>query len=79
MRIVIESKEGQRLRLWFPTGLALNAGTLALGQKYLSRYGVSRQQATTFLHLLNQYHRRQRDWILVEVESADGDYVQISL
>ena len=79
MRIVIESKEGQSLRLWFPTGLALNAGTLALGQKYLRCYGVSRKQAATFLHLLNQYRRRHQDWILVEVESADGDYIQVRL
>ncbi len=28
MRILIESKNGQNLRLGFPTGLALNAGTL---------------------------------------------------
>lgn len=77
MRIWIESKDGQNLRLGFPAGLALNAGTLAVGRKYLSRYGVSQKQAAAFLHLLNQYRRQHRDWILVEVESANGDYVQI--
>ena len=77
MRILIENKNGQNLRLGFPAGLALNAGTLAVGRKYLSRYGVSQKQAAVFLHLLNQYRRQHRDWILVEAESADGDYVQI--
>ena len=38
---------------------------------------MTREEAVMQMNLLNQYRRQHRDWILVEVESADGDYVQI--
>ncbi len=32
-----------------------------------------------FARLLNRYRRSHPEWVLVEVESADGDYVKIKL
>ena len=50
-------------------------------QKYLKEYGlnVSKAQAAAFVKELNRYRRRHPEWVLVEAETADGDYVKVKL
>ena len=81
MRIIVKSKEGPNIWLPLPSGLLLNPLTARLAPKYLKDHGVhiTSQQAVTFIKTLNRYRRKHRDWVLVEVESADGDYVKIKI
>lgn len=50
-------------------------------QKYLKEYGlnVSKAQVAAFVKELNRYRRRHPEWVLVEAETADGDYVKVKL
>jgi hypothetical protein len=69
------------IRLPIPTGLVLNRWGVGLVLDSLKKYGlnVTKEQAVDFARFLNRYRRSHPEWVLVEVESADGDYVKIKL
>ena len=81
MRITVRSKEGPNIWLPLPSGLILNSFVARLAPKYLKDQGidVTKEQAVAFVKELNRYRRKHRNWVLVEVESADGDHVKIKL
>lgn len=81
MKIVILSNEGPSIRLPIPSGLFLNRIIAGFAPKYLKEYGVSitKDQAIAFVKVLNQYRHKHPDWVLVEVQSSEGDYVKIKL
>lgn len=81
MQIVVRSHEGTNIRLPIPTGLVLNRWGVAFMFGSMKKYGlnVTKEQASAFARLLNRYRRSHPEWVLVEVESADGDYVKIRL
>ncbi len=81
MRIRISGSDG-KLNLCVPTGLVLNRLTLgpvltALNRKY--NLPVKREQAGEFARALRQYRREHPEWVLVDVESADGERVYIKV
>lgn len=81
MRIVVKSNEGPNLWLPFPSGLVLNRFVAGLAPKYLKQYGlnITKEQAIFFVKELNRYRRKHPEWVLVEVQSSDGEYVKIKL
>ncbi len=81
MRIHVEEAGIRRFSLILPTGLALNRFTAGMVAKSLAEQGVqmNKKQARTFVKHLNRYRRSHKEWVLVEVESADGDKVKIKL
>ena len=74
MRIVIKSNDRRSpIKLRFPTPLAL---------KVLSKKGgvsLTRKQAAMFAGELRRFKKRHKDWKLIEVISADGERVEITL
>ena len=74
MRIVIKDNDRRSpIKLRFPTPLALKA---------LSKKGgmsLTRKQAVMFARELRRFKKRHKDWKLVEVTSADGEHVEITL
>ena len=80
MKITVRS-EGFNLRIPIPTGLIFNDLTAGLAPHFLEKNGVTitKKQARTFIRTLRKFKRRHRNWTLVEVESANGDYVEIKL
>ena len=80
MRIVVKSSEGN-IWLPIPSGLVFNPLTACFAPKFLKEQGVeiTRAQAIAFVKELNRYRRKHPKWVLMEVESADGDYVKIKL
>lgn len=81
MNIVIKSKQGKNIRIPLPSVLVFNRFTAGLMPKYLKQNGldISKKQARVFVKELHRFRRRHRDWVLVEVQSASGDYVKIKL
>lgn len=81
MRIVVKSNEGPNLWLPFPSGLVLNRFVAGLAPKYLKQYGlnITKEQAIFFVKELNRYRRKHPEWVLVEVQRFDGEYVKIKL
>ena len=84
MRIRVKSGE-RSIRLWFPTGLVFNRGTVWLadtvGRKYAGD-AMPQISAKDMNKLFAEFRRIKRTygrWTLVEVESADGHRVLIEL
>ncbi len=81
MRIQLSGAE-EHLNLYLPTGLMCNR--LALGTAFSvmhRKYHVplTASQAGRFAHALRQFRRTHPNWVLVEVESADGERIQITV
>ena len=81
MKIVVTTKEGPNIRLPIPSGLVLNRFVAGFAPKYLKEYGIdiSKEQAVVFVKALNRYRRKHPEWVLVEVESSNGEYVKVQL
>lgn len=87
MKIDITTDEGKRNFLWFPTRLLLNRLIVAIGVAYINKskhdYGVPKLSYSLVMPLVKEIHRQRRiqgrKWILVDVVSADGEKVKITL
>ena len=81
MRIVVKSNKGPNIWLPIPSGLVLNRFVAGIAPRYLKDHGINitKEQAVAFIVALNRYRRKHPDWVLVEVQSSDGDYVKIKL
>lgn len=81
MEIRIRSKEGPNLWIPLPTGLIFNRLTAPIAARAMAQYGagLSAGQLTRFFAAVKRYKRTHPDWVLAEVQSADGDYVLVKL
>ena len=81
MKIIVTSKEGPNIRLPIPSGLVLNRLVAEFAPRYLKEYGldITKEQAVLFVKALNQYRHKHPEWVLVDAQTSDGEYVQIKL
>ena len=81
MRIIIKGHEKPVIYLPVPSGMVLNRLTAGFAQKYLKEYGldITKEQAASLIGEINRYRRAHPEWVLVEAQSADGEYVKIKL
>ena len=81
MRIVVKDPEDRNVRLWIPTGLVLNRFTALLAPMVLKdqEIVITREQAMTFIKTQHACKRRFPDWVMVEVQGAQGENVYIKL
>ena len=87
MKIDIKSNEGKRIFFWFPTRLILNRLTVSIAVAFLnkenSENGGPKLTVRQLMPLVREIHRqrRRRDekWVLVDVQSSDGEKVRIVL
>lgn len=81
MRVVVNSPGCKRIRIWLPSGLVFNpvAAMFLPGVVKQNGIEITREQALAMVRVINRYRRRHPDWKLVEVESATGDYVLVTL
>lgn len=81
MRIEIKDTEDADLRLWIPTGLIINRFTAMFIRPALRSHGIhiSDAQAAAFVNALRESKHRFKDWVLVDICSADGSKVYIKL
>ena len=80
MKIIVK-EPNHHIRLQIPTGLAFNRFTAAAISKEAGKYGVklSPHQARILIKTLKEYRKAYPDWVLVEVHSANGEYVCVKL
>ena len=87
MKIDKTTDEGNRIFLWFPTRLLLNRLTVAIGVSYINKskrdYGIPKLKYSQLMPLVKEIHRQRRiqgrKWTLVDVVSANGEKVKITL
>ena len=81
MKVKIQPSQRFGLTLWLPTGLIFNRLTALRVPVWLRQCGitVTYSQICRLLRCLHAYRRCHRDWILAEIETADGDHIKIRL
>lgn len=74
-------EEAHNIHLRIPTGMLLNRGTAFALCPKAQKHGITitHRQAVEFLKALHDYRRTHKEWVLVEVKGAKGEYVQIKL
>lgn len=81
MKIIVREKQGRKFSLTIPTGLMLNRTTAFLLSGVLEMKGITltRKQTMRMIQVIRACRRSCPDWKLIEVESGDGSYLEISL
>ena len=81
MIVKIRCTDGPKLFIPIPTGLFCNRLTAGIAAKAMEQNGwtATPSQMAKLFRCLRQTKRRHPDWILVEVQSADGDNVIVKL
>ena len=79
MRITVREGGGKNICLIFPTGLVLNRVTAAIGSVQLRKenISISAEQLHVLFRTIKDYKKAHRDWKMVEVQSSEGDMVEI--
>ena len=83
MRIMVKGGSHTDVNLVIPTNLIFNRVSILLLQQICKKQNVdlplSKKQLIDFMKVIRKYKRHHPNWKLVEVESADGEKVEISL
>ena len=81
MRINITQSSGDIIRLRLPHGLVLNGLSATLFSAKLKKADVnlSGKQLRILFRAIRKYKREHPEWKLIEVQSQDGDTVEIVL
>ena len=80
MKITVKAAE-HNFSLHIPNALVLNRLAGAIACKAMNQQGLSltNQQLVVFMSALRDYRKTHGEWVLVEVDSSGGEYVQIKL
>lgn len=84
MKIKVKDAD-TNIKIIFPTCLLLNRLTAfaapKIFNKKLKQHGMelTSAQAIKFVKTVNRFRRRHKNWKLVEVNSADGEHIEIRL
>ena len=84
MRIQVTS-EDMNLKLILPTALIFNRGIVWIANHFGRKYageamaGIAPEHLDTLFAEFRRIKRKYGKWDLVELESADGEYVKITL
>jgi len=81
MLIKVRSQDGPNLTIPIPTGLFCNRLTAGFAAKAMAQNGwnATPEQMVRFFQAARQYKRKHPDWVMVEVQSSEGDYVYVKL
>ena len=82
MRIHIrDADNGKRFRLWLPTGLLFNGLTARIASKVLQKKGIdiTVTQMLSLLNTIRDCKKQHPDWVLADIQSADGSILYFKL
>jgi len=81
MRIIVKESTGENHDIKIPTGVALNRVTAGVVTSVLKKNGVAlpKKQLLQLMKEAKKYKRNHPEWKLLEVEDADGEYVEITI
>lgn len=80
MKIIIKCEDAD-LHFALPTGLLINRMTAHCVPGMLQKNGLSvtPEQAVAFVKAFKKWKRQHKHWNLVEVQCADGTFVEIAI
>ena len=83
MRIIVKGSSHTDINLVIPTNLIFNRVSILILQQICKKQNVdfplSKKQLIELMKVAKAYKRNHSSWNLVEVESEDGQRVEISL
>lgn len=81
MKISVIEPGKHNIRIRIPTGLVLNRLSAYIIAKAAQKNGVSLtfEQIYTLITVLKDFKRSHTDWKFVEVQSANGEYVLVTI
>lgn len=81
MVVRVRAKDGPNLFIPIPTGLFCNRLTAGFAAKAMAQNGCAATpaQMAKLFRTVRRYKRKHPDWVLTEVQSANGDYVSVKL
>lgn len=81
MQISVVEKEKSGVCLQLPTGLLLNRLTAGIVARKLRKQGmqISGKSVYAFAKAVRTYRKEHPQWQLVEVQSANGEQIQVNL
>lgn len=82
MRIFVTKNGETRVNLHVPTGLLLNPVSATLASAFIKEKDGTRytgEQLRKAAQVLKDYKRSHPDWVLVEVDTHEGEHVNITL
>lgn len=81
MKIVVQENGEKPIKLLIPTWLFANRVGANFVAKKLQEQGIhlDKKQALALVKYLNAYRKKHKDWVLVDVQSADGSCVTIKV
>lgn len=76
--IVIDNNKKHKIIL--PTRFLLNKLVANyLYKKIKNEITITKKQLYTFLKIVKKYYKENKGWSLLEVDSSDGDHIEIKL
>lgn len=82
MKIHIIEQGTQKVHLRLPTGLLLNRFTAYMAPRFMKNnydQPMTGAQVYRFIKALKEYKANHPEWVLLEVQSANGNYVEIRM
>lgn len=81
MKIIVSNPGSKGIRLRIPTGLVLNRFTALLIPAATKKHGaaLTYRQCAALVKELRRCKKKYKDWVLVEVSSADGEKVFVKM
>lgn len=79
MRIIV-IENNKKHKIIFPTRFLLNKlAANYLHKKIKNEITITKKQLYTFLKIVKKYYKENKGWSLLEVDSSDGDHIEIKL
>lgn len=81
MHIIVRENSEHPFEISIPNRLVLNHLSAALLSPQLKKHQIpwNQRQLYHLMKVIQQYQKYYPEWVLLEAESADGEYVEIRL
>lgn len=81
MKIIVNEGDGKQIKIVLPTGMLLNRLTASMLPDLLEKKGIAitREQAVRLVQAIRSCRRHHPDWKLAEIDSSNGEHIEITL
>ena len=79
MKLIIQGGSGEKHNINLPTGMVLNRVSAGIVCGILKKYDVKiqKKQLLELMKVAKNYKKSHPEWILLEVDDAGGEHIEI--